>query len=55
MIRAIADTGSGIGWVRWLSPLGWFEELRPPGFPSVPALVVIAVAIVALTVACLRC
>ena len=25
----IADTSSGVGWLRWLTPLGWAEELRP--------------------------
>ncbi len=29
LLRAIADTSSGAGWVRWISPLGWAEEMRP--------------------------
>src|ERR1051326_7117915 len=29
VIRLIADATSGLGWLRWLSPLGWLEELRP--------------------------
>ena len=29
LVRAVADTSSGAGWLRWLSPLGWAEELRP--------------------------
>ncbi|NKQ54017.1 hypothetical protein HFP15_14105 [Amycolatopsis sp. K13G38] len=40
-IRAVADTGTGLGWLRWVSPLGWFEELRPPQPPGVVPLVVI--------------
>jgi ABC-2 type transport system permease protein len=28
-LRVIADTTSGYGWVRWTTPLGWAEELRP--------------------------
>lgn len=28
-VRMVADSGSGPGWLRWLSPLGWVEELRP--------------------------
>jgi ABC-2 type transport system permease protein len=29
LLRAIADTSSGAGWLRWATPLGWAEELRP--------------------------
>jgi polyether ionophore transport system permease protein len=29
LLRVIADTVSGAGWVRWTTPLGWAEELRP--------------------------
>ncbi len=29
LTRAIADTSSGAGWLRWATPLGWAEELRP--------------------------
>ena len=29
MLRVIADTASGTGWLRWATPLGWAEELRP--------------------------
>ncbi|MGZ4230504.1 MAG: ABC transporter permease [Solirubrobacteraceae bacterium] len=29
LLRVIADTSSGAGWLRWLTPLGWAEELRP--------------------------
>jgi len=28
-MRVIADTSSGAGWLRWLTPLGWAEQLRP--------------------------
>lgn len=28
LLRVIADTSS-IGWLRWLTPLGWAEEVRP--------------------------
>ena len=27
--RVIADTASGAGWLRWGTPLGWAEEMRP--------------------------
>ena len=29
LLRVIADTSSGAGWLRWATPLGWAEELRP--------------------------
>ena len=29
LLRVVADTASGAGWLRWATPLGWAEELRP--------------------------
>ena len=29
LIRMAADSGSGLVWLRWATPLGWVEELRP--------------------------
>ena len=29
LLRVIADTTSGFGWLRWATPLGWAEQLRP--------------------------
>lgn len=29
LIRMVADTVEGLGWMRWLSPLGWVENLHP--------------------------
>ncbi|MGO9320581.1 MAG: polyketide antibiotic transporter [Solirubrobacteraceae bacterium] len=29
LLRVIADTASGAAWLRWATPLGWAEELRP--------------------------
>jgi ABC-2 type transport system permease protein len=29
LLRVIADTSSGLGWLRWATPLGWAEEMRP--------------------------
>ncbi|MGZ4279299.1 MAG: polyketide antibiotic transporter, partial [Solirubrobacteraceae bacterium] len=29
VLRVVADTAGGVGWLRWLTPLGWAEELRP--------------------------
>lgn len=28
-IRMVADSVAGLGWMRWLSPLGWVENLHP--------------------------
>ena len=28
-LRVIADTSAGAGWLRWATPLGWAEEVRP--------------------------
>lgn len=28
-LRVIADTSSAAGWLRWATPLGWAEEVRP--------------------------
>ena len=28
LLRVVADTATGFGWVRWATPLGWTEELR---------------------------
>jgi ABC-2 type transport system permease protein len=29
LIRLIADSVDGAGWLRWASPIGWIEELQP--------------------------
>lgn len=29
VLRVIADTSPSLGWLRWVTPLGWAEELRP--------------------------
>ncbi len=29
LLRVIGDTSSSAGWLRWATPLGWAEELRP--------------------------
>jgi ABC-2 type transport system permease protein len=28
-VRVVADAATNAGWLRWASPLGWVEELRP--------------------------
>jgi ABC-2 type transport system permease protein len=29
LIRMVADSGGGLEWLRWASPLGWVEQLHP--------------------------
>jgi ABC-2 type transport system permease protein len=45
-LRMIADSGTGLGWLRWLSPLGWVEELRPLTSPR-PLMLLPIVALIA--------
>ena len=43
LLRVIADTVIGAGWLRWLTPLGWAEEMRP--FTGArPAVLVLPIA-----------
>lgn len=37
--RMVADARNSLGWLRWLTPLGWLEELRPLTDPQPLALV----------------
>ncbi len=53
LARTVADAGGGITWLRWTTPLGWFEELHPPAAPSPFALIAIGVALVLLVLAAL--
>ncbi len=43
LLRVIADTSAGAGWLRWVTPLGWAEELRP--FTGAQPLVLLAPAL----------
>jgi polyether ionophore transport system permease protein len=47
LVRVIADTAGGLGWLRWTTPLGWAEELRPfaGSRPAVLALPVLTTAL----------
>ncbi len=47
LTRVIADTSGGAGWLRWATPLGWAEEVRPLTgvHPIVLALPVLATAL----------
>jgi ABC-2 type transport system permease protein len=52
--RTGADAGVGITWLRWATPLGWFEELHPPAAPSPFAIIAIVLACLLLLLAALR-
>jgi ABC-2 type transport system permease protein len=54
LLRVIADTSSGAGWLRWATPLGWAEELRPFTGPHPLVLLIPVVASVLLLVAAAR-
>ena len=41
-LRMVADSGTGLGWLRWVSPLGWIEELQPLTSPRPWAMLPIA-------------
>jgi ABC-2 type transport system permease protein len=49
-LRVVADTSSGLHWLRWATPLGWVEELRPFG-GSRPLLLLLPAACMVLLVA----
>ena len=48
VLRVVADTVGGAGWLRWLTPLGWAEELRPFADPRPLVLVLPVVTTVVL-------
>src|ERR1700688_3939433 len=41
-LRMVADSGIGLHWLRWTSPLGWVEQLQPLTSPRPLALLPIA-------------
>jgi ABC-2 type transport system permease protein len=51
LIRMVADASSDLAWLRWASPLGWAEQLRPLTGSRPLALVPIAILMAALLVA----
>jgi polyether ionophore transport system permease protein len=51
LIRLLADSAGGRGWLRWLSPLGWVENLRPLTGAEPLAFVPIAVTTAAAALA----
>ena len=49
-VRMVADSGVGLHWLIWVSPLGWIEQLRPLTDPDPLALLLIAGLTAVLTV-----
>jgi ABC-2 type transport system permease protein len=49
VVRMIADSSSGLGWLRWLTPIGWMEEVRPLRDPQPLALAPVLALVVAAT------
>lgn len=48
--RVVADTAGSLDWLRWLTPLGWAEEMRPFADPQ-PAVLLLFAGATALLVA----
>jgi ABC-2 type transport system permease protein len=48
LLRIAADVGHGVGWIRWLTPIGWAEELRPVTAPRPAVLLLFAGAAAAM-------
>lgn len=46
VVRMITDATSGLGWLRWFSPIGWIEEVRPLRDPQPAALAPMAALII---------
>jgi ABC-2 type transport system permease protein len=44
LLRIAADVGHGVGWIRWLTPIGWAEEIRPVTAPRPAVLLLFAAA-----------
>lgn len=51
LVRMAADSDPGLAWLRWASPLGWIEELRPLTGSRPLAFVPIACLVVMLVIA----
>jgi ABC-2 type transport system permease protein len=47
VLRLVAESGSGVRWMRWLTPLGWVGELHPlTGSNPAPLVPILACTIV---------
>ncbi|MFE3794864.1 ABC transporter permease [Nocardia tengchongensis] len=53
LMRMLANSRSGLGWLRWLTPFGWMDELhayRDPRWVALIPLVIVPIALGALAV-----
>jgi ABC-2 type transport system permease protein len=46
IVRMVADSSNSLSWLRWATPFGWVEELRPLRDPQPVALAPIAALVV---------
>ncbi|HZN14029.1 MAG TPA: ABC transporter permease subunit [Acidimicrobiales bacterium] len=50
LVRMVADAGTSLTWLRWASPFGWAEELRPltvsRALPLIPIVLITAALLV---------
>lgn len=46
LLRMVADGSSGLGWLRWATPLGWLENVAPLTDPRPAALLPAALLVV---------
>ena len=44
LVRLVADTASGLDWLRWATPLGWVEEMRSFAGPR-PAVLLLSLGL----------
>jgi ABC-2 type transport system permease protein len=54
LLRVVADTSSSLEWLRWASPLGWAEEMRPFVSPQPAVLLLPLLGTVALLAVSVR-
>ena len=50
LLRVVGDTWTGGAWLRWATPLGWAEELRPFARPRPLPLLLVAAATAVLVI-----
>ena len=46
VLRMVADANTSLGWLRWLTPIGWLEELQPLHEPQPLALIPVVALVV---------
>jgi ABC-2 type transport system permease protein len=47
VVRMVADSSTSLGWLRWATPFGWIEELRPLRDPQPLALAPVGALVLA--------